>query len=95
MTEDEQLLSDYSKEIYGDLYRPENNLTVAQLIESHRTLRGEFRMWNGERSEASRLGYEQGYGFGVKNAAKNTIMLEDLRKMSVQEFVNLIGSDDF
>jgi hypothetical protein len=95
MTEDEQLLSDYSKEVYGVSYGPENNLTVSQLIESHKTLREKFRVWNGERSEASRLWYEQGYGFGVKNAAENTIMLEDLRKMSVQEFVNLIGSDDF
>lgn len=95
MTEDEQLLSDYSKEIYGDLYRPENNLTVAQLIESHRTLRGEFRVLNGEYIESRELGYKDGYTFGVKNAAENTIMLEDLRKMSVQEFVNLIGSDDF
>jgi hypothetical protein len=95
MTEGEQLLSDYSKEIYGDLYRPENNLTVAQLIESHRTLRELFMEMESERGGSFKVGYEQGYGFGLKNAAENTIMLEDLRKMSVQEFVNLIGSDDF
>ena len=35
MTEDEQLLEDYSKEIHREYYNPNKNMTVAELIESH------------------------------------------------------------
>ena len=40
MTEDEQLLEEYSKEIHGKYYYgTRDNITLAKLIESHRTLR--------------------------------------------------------
>lgn len=94
MMTDEQLLEEYSKEIYGNIYSPSDNLTVAQLIDSHRTL----REWNRERTEgmldAQKEGYKYGYDLGIKNAADNTIQYEDLRKMTVQELANLIGTDD-
>jgi hypothetical protein len=44
--------------------------------------------------EARKEGYKNGYNFGVKDAAENTIMLEDLRKMTCQELANLIGDEN-
>jgi hypothetical protein len=49
MTDDEQLLKDYTKEIYGKYYyHSDDNLTVSRLIENHRTLRQKSIKWNGE-----------------------------------------------
>ena len=40
MTEqDQQLIEEYSKEIFGDLYTPECKITISQLIEHSRKLR--------------------------------------------------------
>ena len=95
MTEDEQLLADYSEEIHGKNYTPyENGMTIARLIESHRSLRNLNIEQNGVYHEAGKEGYKNGYECGVKNAAKNTIMLEDLRKMTFQELANLIGEEN-
>ena len=86
---DEQLLAEYSKEIHGKY-----NITLVQLIDSHRTLRNLNGEWNGAFDEARAKGYNAGYEWAVKNVAENTIMLEDLRKMTLQEIANLIGTDD-
>ena len=94
MTEDEQLLEDYSKEIHREYYNPNKNMTVAELIESHRYLREKNIEWNGAYGEARVEGYKHGYEFGVSNAAENTIMLEDLRKMTFQELANLVGEEN-
>ena len=93
MMTDEQLLEAYSKEIYGKYYHPSNNLTVARLIDSHRTLREWYREWSEGNLDAQKKGYKCGYEMGIKNAADNTIHYEDLRKMTVQELANLIGED--
>ena len=95
MTEDEQLLEDYSKEIHGKYYySTRDNMTLARLIESHRTLRNLNIEQNGVYDETRKEGYKNGYEWGVKNAAENTIMLEDLRKMTFQELANLIGEEN-
>ena len=92
---DEQLLEEYSKEIHGKYYYgTTNNITLVQLIESHRNLRNLNIEWNGAYDEARVKGYNAGYEWAVKNTAENTIMLEDLRKMTLQEIANLIGTDD-
>ena len=92
---DEQLLEEYTKEIHGThYYGSTDNMTVAHLIESHRALRHLNREWHVAGVEARAEGYKHGYEFGVKEAAENTIMLEDLRKMNLQEIANLIGTDD-
>ena len=92
---DEQLLEEYSKEILGNLYYgTTDNITVAGLIESHRHLRQKNVEWSKAYSEEGAKGYKIGYEWAVKNAAKNTIMLEDLGKMTLQEIANLIGTDD-
>ena len=95
MTEDEQLLEEYTKEMYGNNYYSSiDNMTVDELIESHRYLRNLNIEWNGAFREAQKEGYDFGYKNGLRNVQENTIMLEDLRKMTLQEIANLIGTDD-
>ena len=94
MTEDERLLEEYTKEIHREYYNPNENMTVARLIESHRSLRNLNIEQNGVYDKARKEGYKNGYEWGVKNAAQNTIMLEDLRKMTFQELANLIGEEN-
>jgi len=94
MTEDEQLLEEYSKEIYGNCYGTTDNMTVSILIESHRHLRNLNLEWNGAYLEAQKEGYDFGYKNALRDVQENTIMLEDLRKMTLQEIANLIGTDD-
>jgi len=93
MTEDEQLLEEYTKEIHGKYYTT-HTMTVAKLIESHRDLRNLNIEWIGAHLEAQKEGYDFGYKNGLRNVQENTIMLEDLRKMTLQEIANLIGTDD-
>ena len=90
---DEQLLEEYTKEIQGKYYY-NDNMTVAQLIESHRHLRQKNIEWNGAFDEARAQGYKCGYDFGVKQAASDTIQYKDLRKMTIQDLANLIGEEE-
>ena len=52
MTEDERLLEEYTKEIHREYYNPNENMTIARLIESHRTLRNLNIEQNGVYDEA-------------------------------------------
>ena len=95
MTEDEQLLEEYTKEIHAKYYNSNtDNMTVARLIESHRHLRNLNIEWNGAFREAQKKGYDFGYKKGLRDVQENTITLEDLRKMTLHEIANLIGTDD-
>ena len=95
MIDDEQLLKEYTKEIHGQYYyNHTENLTVARLIESHRTLREKNKRWNEAYNEEKAKGYKTGYDWGVKNAIRDSIMLEDLRKMTIQDLANLIGEEE-
>ena len=94
MTEDEQLLEEYTKEIHREYYNPNENMTVARLIESHRSLRNLNIEQNGVYDKAREEGYKNGYEWGVKKVAENTIMFEDLRNMTIQELANLIGDEN-
>ena len=92
---DEQLLEEYTKEIHGQYYYDHTeNLTVAKLIESHRQLRQLNIKWNGTYMEAQKEGYEYGYNLGLQRVAENTIQWGDLRKMTIQDFANLIGEEE-
>lgn len=93
MTEDEKLLADYNEEVS----QSENwtaDFTMETLIKQSR----EYRKQNKEDGIKYRSGftegYKNGYNSGVKSAAENTIMLEDLRKMTFQELANLIGEEN-
>lgn len=69
-------------------------LTLEDIIRSHRTLREKNREFYAGRSE----GYEEGYKVGLARAEANvkedTLYLENVRKMTVQELANLIGTED-
>ena len=95
MITDEQLLEEYSKEIHKEYYNSHTNkMTVARLIESHRSLRQLNIEWNGAFDEARVKGYNAGYEWGIKNVEANSITLDELRKMTIQELTNLIGTDN-
>ena len=64
------------------------------MIESHRHLRQKNEEWNEAFNEARVKGYNAGYEWGVKNAAANSITLDELRQMTIQDLANLIGTDD-
>ena len=89
----EQLLEEYTKEIHREYYNSADNMTVAKLIESHRHLRQLNIEWNGAFDEARVKGYNAGYELAVKNAAANSINLDELRKMTIQDLANLIGEE--
>jgi hypothetical protein len=89
---DEQLLEEYNKEIHKE-YAKQGEMTVARLIKSHRNLRNLNIEWNGAFDEARAKGYNAGYDWGVRNVAANSITLDELRKMTIQELANLIGTD--
>jgi hypothetical protein len=93
---DEQLLEEYNKEIHGQYayLTKKGEMTVARLIESHRYLRNLNIERNGVFDEARKEGYKQGYEWGIKTVEANAIQYEDLRKMTIQELANFIGTDD-
>ena len=91
---DEQLLEEYTKEIHREYYNSADNMTVAKLIESHRHIRQLNIEWNGAFDEARVKGYNAGYEWAVKNAAANSINLDELRKMTIQDLANLIGEEE-
>ena len=91
---DEQLLEEYTKEIRGKYYYYNDNITVAELIESHRHLRQKNIEWIGAYTYAQKEGYEYGYNLGLKRVEENTIQYGDLRKMTIQDLATLIGTDD-
>ena len=95
MTEltDEQLLEEYNKEIHGQ-YAKYGEMTVARLIESHRHLRNLNIERNGVFDEARKEGYKAGYEWGIRTVEANAIQYEDLRKMTIQELANFIGTND-
>ena len=92
MTNDEQLLEDFNREIYAE--NGAGPVTVEYLIDTFRTI----RKHNKEDGPKYRSGYQEGYDFGykmgVKRAEADTIMYEDLRKMTIQELANLIGDEN-
>jgi hypothetical protein len=90
----EQLLEEYSKEIHGESGSIFDTMTLVELIQSHRSLRNLNIESNGAFGKARKEGYDLGYKKGLRSVQENTIMLEDLRKMTLQEITNLIGTDD-
>lgn len=93
---DEQLLEEYNKEIHGQYayLAKKGEMTVARLIQSHRDLREWNKKWNKEYLDAQKEGYDYGYKLGMERVEENTITLDELRKMTIQELANFIGTDD-
>lgn len=87
---DEQLIEEYSKEIFGDLYTPECKITVEKLIEHSR----KFREINGELTKVSAKAHKEGFDAGMRMTERNKVPIETLRLLTIQQLANLIGTDD-
>jgi hypothetical protein len=90
MTEDEQLIEEYSKEVLGSLYSPDCKLTVARLIEHSRR----YRELKKDTTAEFKRAYENGFKRGTERAEEETVPLGTLRDMTVQELANLIGDEN-
>lgn len=64
---------------------------VAELVNSHRNIRENFRTIFGEYQDARKQGYQDGLRMGSKAADSQYISIEDLRAMSLAEISKLIG----
>jgi hypothetical protein len=87
---DEQLIEEYSKEIFGALYTPECKITVSRLIEHSR----KYRELTKDTTAEFKRAYEDGFKRGMERASEETVSLGTLRDMTVQQLTNLIGTDD-
>ena len=86
---DEQLIQEYSQEVFGSLYNPEEHITVEQLIEHSRQWRKSNSDACDKRKQGCNDGYERGYSVGLSRAARNSIPLDTLREMTVYELYEL------
>ena len=87
---DEQLIEEYSKEIFGALYTPECKISVERLIEHSR----KFREINGELNEVRKKAYKEGFDSGMRMAERHKVPIETLKLLTIQQIANLIGTDD-
>jgi len=87
---DEQLIEEYSKEIFGALYTPECKITVSRLIEHSRR----YRELKKDTTAEFKRAYEDGFKRGMERASVETVSLGTLRDMTVQQLTNLIGTDN-
>lgn len=91
----EQLLEEYSKEFLGDYYYgSQDNITVERLIEFHRENVNLKRDLHKHYEKYQKEGYEHGYKIAIMHVEENTIQYSDLRKMTIQELANLIGTEN-
>lgn len=90
---DEQLIEDYSKEIFGALYspgKPDYKITVERLIEHSRKL----REINGDLTKVGAEAYKEGFDSGMRMAERHKVPIETLKLLTIQQIANLIGTDD-
>lgn len=71
-----------------------SELTLDQLISSHRTLRERNRRTQEEYQKEMKAGYDYGVKLAEMRVSENSVKLEDLRNMTLQEIANFIGTDD-
>ena len=91
MTEqDQQLIEEYSKEIFGNLYTPECKITISQLIEHSR----KFREINGKLTKVSAEAYREGFDKGMRMAERHKVPIETLKLLTIQQLANLIGTEN-
>lgn len=87
----------YSGLVKVDQYGEEiglEDLTLEQIISSHRTLRDLNRDSMDEYRKEMKAGYDYGIWLAEQRMAGDTIKREDLSKMTIQEIANFIGTDD-
>ena len=93
---DEDLLKEYSKEIYGadrdeKYWTP---MTLEQLIDAHRRLRA----LNVETQEYRLQARDEGYAIGIKQGLEQInrewIKVEDLKKMTMAQVAEMLYEED-
>ena len=89
MTND-QLIEEYSKEIFSPPYTPECKISVETLIEHSRKL----REINGELAEVRKKAYKEGFDSGMRMAERHKVPIETLKLLTIQQLANLIETDD-
>lgn len=88
-TEVKTLLEEYSKEL-----KLRDCITVAELIESHRNIRGIIRQYMDQDSELM-----EGYRANAKKIAEEGVLkgeyisIESLKKMTMLDIANMLSSD--
>ena len=87
---DDQLIEEYSKEIFGALYTPECKISVERLIEHSRKL----KKINGELTEVRKEAYKEGFDSGMRMAERHKVPIETLKLLTIKQLANLIESDD-
>jgi len=87
---DDQLIEEYSKEIFGSLYTPERKISVEKLIEHSRKL----REINGKLTEVRKEAYKEGFDRGMRIAERHKVPIETLKLLTIQQIANLIGTDE-
>lgn len=92
---DEQLIEEYSKEIFGSPYTSGSiefqcKISVEKLIEHSR----KFREINGKLAEISKEAYKEGFEKGMRMAERHKIPIETLKLLTIQQLANLIETDD-
>lgn len=92
---DEELLVEYSKEIYGERY--ENcwsPMTLSQLIDAHRRLRQMNVETNEYRLQARDEGFKIGVEQGMAHVNREWIKVEDLKKMTMAQVAEMLYDGD-
>ena len=87
---DDQLIEEYSKEIFGALYTPECKISVERLIEHSRKL----RKINGELTEVRKEAYKEGFDSGMRMAERHKVPIETLKLLTIKQLANLIETYD-
>jgi|688.fasta_scaffold213584_1 hypothetical protein len=87
---DDQLIEEYSKEIFGFLYTPECKISVEKLIEHSRRL----RKINGELTEVRKKAYKEGFDSGMRMAERHKVPIETLKLLTIKQLANLIETYD-
>jgi flagellar biosynthesis/type III secretory pathway protein FliH len=87
-TTEEQLLEDFNREIYDE--NGAGPVTLEYLIQHLRSTRKRNFEEGPKYREGFKDGYDNGYKMGIAKAEEDTIMFQDLRKMTIQQLANLI-----
>jgi len=87
---DEQLIEEYSKEIFGFLYTLECKISVKRLIEDSRKL----REINGDLTKLRSKAYKEGFDHGMRVSERHKVPIETLKLLTIQQLANLIGDEN-
>jgi hypothetical protein len=90
----QQELLDYSVEIYGESYDRANQLTLSQLISSHRYVRKNYSVLMESIAEERKLAHEKAYATHLEwLETTQAFTIERLRTMTLAELAEYLKED--